>query len=154
MTLELLSEKARQNAHENLAYAGEVSPRDAYGHLALEQNAFLIDVRTKPEWEQGIPDLTDTGKNPLLIEWKKAPDYALNSNFVSELSKAVPDKNAALFFLCRSGGRSLDAALAMTQQGYRHCFNVPDGFEGSPATNQQYGRPTGWKAEKLPWRQG
>ena len=35
-----------------------------------------------------------------------------------------------LFFICRSGSRSLAAAKAMAAMGYRACHNVAGGFEG------------------------
>lgn len=154
MTLESLAEIAHSRAHAGLSYAGEVSPKEVWDFLSADSRAMLVDVRTPPEWAEGRPDLQEIGKSPLMIQWKLYPNYVLNENFSQELSKVVSEKDTALFFLCRTGGRSLDAAVAMTGQGYRYCFNVTDGFEGPLDANNQRGTVAGWKATKLPWRQG
>ena len=55
---------------------------------------------------------------------------------------------APLLFICRSGARSRQAAIAMTSAGWAPCFNVSDGFEGpldpfapTEATSAVGGRP-------------
>lgn len=133
--------------------AGEVESGEVWRVLSEQENTYLIDVRTPQEWAAGEPDLTALGRQAVKISWKLAPGYTLNSEFPAQLAQAVPDKNALLLFLCRSGGRSLDAAAAMTQQGYAHCYNITGGFEGAPVNNNQNGHHTGWKAVNLPWRQ-
>ena len=35
-----------------------------------------------------------------------------------------------MLFLCRSGGRSHNAAMIATQAGYAESYNVLEGFEG------------------------
>lgn len=153
-SLSALNEAAKSRAYPQVDYAGEVSPQEALEFVKSNPNAILVDVRTPPEWAAGEPDISASGKELVKLEWKLAPTYTLNPNFVPELSKVAPDKNAALFFLCRSGGRSLDAAAAMTQAGYRYCFNVTGGFEGASGPQDQRGNSlTGWKAANLPWRQ-
>lgn len=77
----------------------------------------------------------------------------VNPVFAQELQRVVGDKHMALFFLCRTGGRSQEAAIAMTQVGYTRCYNVTDGFEGPADGNGQRGTIAGWKAEGLPWGQ-
>ena len=146
-------QSASSRAHHGVAYAGEVSPQETWNYLNTHQDAVLVDVRTPPEWAAGSPDIEKTKKQLVQLEWKLYPNYTLNEKFVPELCKAISDKQVALFFLCRSGGRSLDAAAAMTAEGYLHCFNVTGGFEGSPGAQNQRGDHTGWKAAKLPWRQ-
>jgi rhodanese-related sulfurtransferase len=58
-----------------------------------------------------------------------------------------------LFFICRSGSRSLAAAKAMTAAGYRACHNVTEGFEGPLDDARHRGILLGWKAIGLPWQQ-
>jgi rhodanese-related sulfurtransferase len=72
---------------------------------------------------------------------------------VAALSGALPDKEAPLLFLCRSGARSAAAAKAMTAAGYSTCLNVADGFEGPLDAQAKRGTAGGWKAAGLPWRQ-
>ena len=59
-----------------------------------------------------------------------------------------------LFFICRSGSRSMAAAKAMAATGYRSCHNVACGFEGPLDDERHRGTVAGWKAAGLPWQQG
>lgn len=137
-----------------MSYAGDVDPTEAWKRLSEDERAKLVDVRSQAEWSfVGVPDLSGAGKRPLFLQWQVYPAMAQNQAFVDELAKAVPDKDAPLYFLCRSGGRSRAAAVAMTAAGYRHCFNVSDGFEGNPDASRHRGRIAGWKAAGLPWTQ-
>jgi len=119
----------------------------------------LIDVRTIAEWAYvGLPDLSVIGKRPVLVEWQGFPDDRLNSAFVERLVEALnpigADRESELFFICRSGQRSLKAAQAMAAAGYTRCRNVADGFEGPLDANRHRGQLVGWKAKGLPWAQG
>lgn len=136
-------------------YAGDVDVAEAWEALKSEPDAVLVDVRTKAEWNfVGIPDLSETGKEPVLVEWQVFPTMETNGAFVDSVSAAVPKRDARIYFLCRTGGRSKAAAIAMTQAGYAHCFNVSDGFEGPHDARQHRGTSRGWKASGLPWVQG
>ncbi len=135
-------------------YAGDVSSAEAWSALSSNPNAQLVDVRTQAEWAfSGIPLLDSISKNVKLISWKFYPNFDLNTKFVEQLEAAVPDKSAPLYFLCKTGGRSTDAAIAATAAGYSECYNVEGGFEGDINTNHQRGQINGWKAARLPWQQ-
>ena len=135
-------------------YAGDVSPTDAWTALTQIANAQLVDVRTQAEWAfSGLPTLDSLGKVVKTISWKFYPNFDLNPRFIEQLEAAVPDKSAPLYFLCKTGGRSADAAIAATAAGYTSCFNVEGGFEGDINTNHQRGQVNGWKAFRLPWQQ-
>jgi rhodanese-related sulfurtransferase len=71
-----------------------------------------------------------------------------------QLAAHGADKDSELYFICRSGGRSLMAARAIAAQGYAHCHNVADGFEGPLDQLRRRGTAAGWKAAGLPWIQG
>jgi len=134
----------------------EASPSETYERLQpnSEAPARLVDVRTRAEWAfVGLPDLSATGEEPLLIEWQSFPSMAVDPNFGEVLERACPDKSTALYFLCRSGARSLAAAREMKARGYESVFNVSDGFEGPPDAGGHRGSVAGWKASGLPWRQ-
>lgn len=137
-----------------MSYAGDVDPTEAWKRLSETDQAKLVDVRSQAEWSfVGVPDLSGAGKRPIFLQWQVYPAMAQNAAFVDELAKAVPDKETPLYFLCRSGGRSRAAAIAMTAAGYRHCYNISDGFEGNPDGSRHRGRVAGWKATGLPWIQ-
>jgi rhodanese-related sulfurtransferase len=140
-------------AHSPL-YAGDVSASDAWNALSQQPLAQLVDVRTQAEWAfAGVASLDTLGKTVKTVSWKFYPQFNVNPDFISQLEQAVPDKSAPLYFLCKTGGRSTDAAIAATEAGYSQCFNIEAGFEGDINTNHQRGQINGWKASRLPWQQ-
>lgn len=140
---------------EGLKYGGDVDVVDAWENLKADPKAVLVDVRTHAEWSYvGVPDLNAVGKQPLLVEWQIYPHMAVNDSFVEQVSAEVKDKTAPIYFLCRSGARSKQAAIEMTKNGYKTCYNVDDGFEGSHDSQKHRGLACGWKARGLPWVQG
>lgn len=123
---------------------------------ALQENAQaqLVDVRTDAEWTYvGLTDLTAAGKQPVLIPWQIFPKMDVNAGFVDQLRQAGFTPDHHIFFLCRSGVRSLAAAQAAQAAGFPHVYNVADGFEGNADAEGHRGRIGGWKATGLPWRQ-
>jgi rhodanese-related sulfurtransferase len=139
-------------------YAGDVSCEAAWAELKRSQQAMLVDVRTAAEWAYvGVPSLTSIGKSTILIEWDRFPSGELVPDFLrrlkSALDKAGVDRDAPLYFICRSGNRSRHAAIAATATGYRQCFNVEYGFEGRLGPDRHRMTQGSWKASGLPWVQ-
>ncbi|MDE1938415.1 MAG: rhodanese-like domain-containing protein [Alphaproteobacteria bacterium] len=136
-------------------YAGDLSATDAWGILRGDGTAQLVDVRTQAEWSfVGVPDLSQIGRRVHCVEWQGFPSMAQNPAFVSQVASALGnDKEAAVLFLCRSGGRSRAAAMAMTAAGYARAYNIAGGFEGDIDQNGHRGSKNGWKASGLPWKQ-
>ncbi|MEP3628731.1 MAG: rhodanese-like domain-containing protein [Hyphomicrobiales bacterium] len=139
-------------------YAGDVECSTAWENLANNKNSILVDVRTSAEWNfVGLPDLSKLQKDIVLLEWQQYPAMNVNSAFISELSssieKAGGGPDTEIYFLCRSGVRSQSAAIAMTNEGYKNCFNVAGGFEGGHDGQKHRGLVNGWKASNLPWHQ-
>lgn len=136
------------------AYAGDVSPKWAWEMLQSDSKTILVDVRTQPEWIfSGTANLASIGKDCHKISWKLYPTMEVNPQFVAMVKKIAPETDAPVLFLCKTGGRSLDAAIAMTQCNYTKCFNVEHGFEGDRNDHGQRGTVNGWKASGLPWEQ-
>ena len=139
---------------KEIPYAGDVMPADVFDALASDPDAALVDVRTEPEWRfVGLPDLTAIGKQVKLVQWQIYPDGRPNTAFVRECEAAGVEKGKPVYFLCRSGVRSMHAAVAMTARGYGPCYNVAQGFEGDKDADRHRGRVGGWKVAGLPWRQ-
>jgi len=137
-------------------YAGDLSPEEAWDLLLSDPAAILVDVRTEAEWRfTGVPDTSETGREPLFIEWINYPEGIRNERFVDQLRDAgmAPETGAPIVFLCRSGQRSIGGAQAATAAGMGPAYNVLDGFEGAPDGDGHRG-VQGWKAAGLPWRQG
>ena len=135
-------------------YAGDVDCTEAWNILNRDAAAVLVDVRTVPEWEfVGIPDLGSIGKQAHLVQWQIYRAPAPNAEFLTELKATNVAKDATVLFLCRSGARSMSAAIAATTAGYQTCYNIAGGFEGPPDGEGHRGSIDGWKARGLPWEQ-
>ena len=125
-----------------------LNPRQAWDLLQQNTDAVLVDVRTKLEHAfVGHP------LGALHIAWKEAPDWHVNTKFVVEVEKVVPDRNAPVLLLCRSGQRSLDAAKALEEAGFKRPINIIDGFEGPLDQHNHRGNLGGWRFNGLPWEQ-
>ncbi|HEY3637988.1 MAG TPA: rhodanese-like domain-containing protein [Rhizomicrobium sp.] len=139
-------------------YAGDINPSQAWELLARDPKAQLVDVRTAAEWAfVGLPDLSSVGREVHRVQWQQYPEMSVNPEFVRMVAGQLQASGASLetpvLFLCRSGGRSRAAAVAMTASGYRSALNVTGGFEGDADAAGHRGTIGGWKAAGLPWRQ-
>ena len=131
-----------------------IPPTATWNALRDDPAARLVDVRTDAEWTYvGLPDLAEAAKQPALIPWQIFPAMAVNPNFLAQLTQAGLTQANHIYFICRSGIRSLAAAQAAQAAGFPHVYNVADGFEGPPDAAGHRGQIAGWKADALPWRQ-
>jgi len=132
----------------------EVSALEAWQPLSEQKDALLIDVRTQAEWAFiGAPTLNAIDKETYFISIRHYPNMAPNPDFVTQLQTVATDPDAPLYFICRSGARSLEAAKLAQQAGYTKCINIADGFEGNPNIHGHRGTDSGWKAAGLDWAQ-
>ncbi|OBI80756.1 rhodanese-like domain-containing protein [Mycobacterium sp. E740] len=136
-----------------MSYAGDITPEEAWSLLTGAPDAVLVDCRTEAEWRfVGVPDLSSLQRDVVFIEWSRS-DGTHNESFVEDLKAAgITPGERPVVFLCRSGNRSIGAAVAATEAGIAPSYNVLDGFEGHLDEDRHRGR-TGWKAVGLPWRQ-
>lgn len=142
---------AEQRAIEKrLPYAGALTPQEAYQILQNDSRAQLVDVRTKAELE-----LVGRIPSALNVEWAFYPGMVANPDFAAQLQAHLNQRNfdqdAVLMFVCRTGGRSHNAALVAESLGYHHAYNVLEGFEGEANENKQRTLINGWKHANLPW---
>ena len=147
-TQEILA-KARERAQElKLPYAGALLPAEAHTLMQSLPEARLVDIRSRAEleWVGQVP-------GSVTIEWNSWPGGSRNLDFIAEF-EALIDKSSTVMLLCRSGVRSHHAAIALTQAGYAHAYNVLQGFEGDKDPNGQRNKLGGWRAAGLPWTQG
>jgi rhodanese-related sulfurtransferase len=137
-----------------VSYAGDVQPEAVVAALQGDATAVLVDVRTRAEWTYvGLPEVSPPDQGPVLVEWQRFPDGRVNDRFVDELREAGVTPGTPLYFLCRSGVRSVAAAEAATTAGLGPAYNILHGFEG-PLDEQGRRTVAGWKNAGLPWRQG
>ena len=135
-------------------------PNEVWCELQSNPNSILVDVRTLPEWSfVGVPDLTELGKQVIFAEWRSYPHLHPNPDFLDQVeSRTDPDSLDTVFFICRSGQRSRDAAIAFAERSRAsgretRCVNVAEGFEGVLDAGSRRGRVNGWKFRGLAWKQ-
>jgi rhodanese-related sulfurtransferase len=134
-------------------YKGDINAKEAWDMLRGDAESFLIDVRTDQEWEAvGYPDLSVLSKRLVKLSWRLGSNKSINPDFTEELEKVVGDKNAAIIFICRSGGRSAETAVLATKRGYTNCYNLIGGFEGHYFDDKDKPSYPGWVENELPWR--
>lgn len=144
---EILSAAQQRGKEMNLPYAGALLPDEAYEIMQSAPNAKLVDVRTRAEldWVGHVPGAES-------VEWAIYPGMRTNPHFMAQLEQQV-DKEALVMFICRSGARSHNAAIAATQAGFTECYNVLEGFEGDKDADDHRNALNGWRACGLPWEQ-
>ena len=149
MTITEILQRARERARQlGVPYGGALTPAEAHELWRNAPGAKLVDVRTRAEWDYvgRIPGAVE-------IEILAYPGNRPNSAFMTELESKV-DKAAPVLFICRSGGRSHNAAMLAQQAGYREAYNVLEGFEGDRDAQGHRNTIGGWRAAGLPWTQG
>jgi rhodanese-related sulfurtransferase len=125
-----------------------LTPQASWELMQQNPTAVLVDVRTQMEHAYvGHPI------GAVHIPWKEAPGWEINPNFIAEVTNLIPEKERPILLLCRSGQRSLSAAQALEQAGYKHLVNIVDGFEGLLDGNKHRNTIGGWRFCGLPWKQ-
>ena len=95
-------------------------PRERSGKpCERDPKAQLVDVRTDAEWSfVGLPDLSSLGKQVVPIQWQLYPTMVRNTAFTEQLRQAGFTPDHHIYFICRSGQRSLAAAQAAQAAGF------------------------------------
>ena len=152
---------------------------EAFDMLNTVPDTYLIDVRTRAEY-QFIGHPIGAYLFPYMFMTQdmqtKNGQHAyrydtVNADFIKEISKAFQKANN-LIIISRDGTRSALAAKALVDAGFKHVYDVTDGFEGAPfprfedsnkdkfyrqlaRRNKIYGfnlrRHYGWQWWGLPW---
>ena len=86
-----------------------ISPSEAKSRMDADPEAVIVDVRR--------PDEFVTGHIPGALNLPLADSQDGNS------PRGLADKNAVNIFCCRTGVRSVTAAVALEKMGYTHLAN-------------------------------
>jgi len=91
-----------------------LSQQEWEDQLEKDENAFILDVRTPEELEEGyIPNAINI-------------DFYLGQDFLNEVQKL--DKGKNYYVYCRSGNRSGQACAIMNSVGFKNAYNLEGGF--------------------------
>ncbi len=125
-----------------------LTPKQCFAFMQNHPHAVMIDVRTKMEHIfVGHPLAA------VHVAWKEFPDWQTNPDFISQVKQVVSDMNTPVLLLCRSGQRSLEAAVLLESVGFKHLINILEGFEGALDAHKHRGTLGGWRFYGLPWEQ-
>jgi rhodanese-related sulfurtransferase len=138
----LLQQARAQVGALKLPYSGNLT-QSAARKLIEQQAAVLVDVRTAEERK-----FVGYVPGSLHLPWLIGPAMQAIPRFVSELEAKVP-KHAIILFLCRSGARPVAAAAA--RAGFRHVYDILEGFEGGLDRSGYRGSRNGWRFRGLHW---
>jgi rhodanese-related sulfurtransferase len=123
-------------------------------HEARERQAAgytYVDVRSIPEFEQGHP--AGAVNVPLLHRDEHTGRMMPNREFL-DVMRANFGPEAKLVVGCHTGGRSAQAAEALTLAGYTEVSNVLGGFGGARDPMSGAVRAEGWSQAALPTESG
>ncbi len=152
---------------------------EAYDMLNTVPDTFLIDVRTRAEYQfvghpyqaYLFPYMFMTKDFIKTDERYEYQHNQKNKSFVDDISK-IFKKTDNLLIICRDGSKSALAAKELISAGFKNIFDVTDGFEGPEfpkfeddnrdkfyrqlaKRNKIYGfqhrRHYGWQWWGLPW---
>lgn len=101
---------------------GSMTVQELKEKLDKKEDIILIDVREQGEWDEA--HIEEAQFLPL-------------SNFDEEMKK-LTNPNAVVVCQCRSGKRSLNAAMMLQDEGFENLFNL----EGGILAWQDAGFPT------------
>lgn len=138
----------------------QIEAKEAFELLKNDQNSILVDVRTSEEVNfVGFVNADQFENRMIFLPWQIFPEMNENPKFASSLKDSLKKNfgeksgEVKIIFLCRSGGRSQQAANYIMDIGYENCYNLISGFEGDLDEKKHRGNLNGWKASNLPWRQ-
>ena len=118
-----------------------INALDAFDYLSKEVNSYLIDTRSELEWKTtGIPDLSSINKETNLINWGPVLDQSFFEQYKKFLLIKFNRKDN-LFFICRSGSRSLMAAQFALEFGFENSYNIYEGFSNDNNKNWKKNLP-------------
>jgi rhodanese-related sulfurtransferase len=124
-----------------------VSSEEAF-EMVKQPNTYLIDVRSVAEYVfVGHPEMAYN--TPLMFWNEEQASMERNPEFLEDLRQRFK-KTDRLIFLCRSGGRSAQAARMAQASGFNDVYNVERGFEGEK-NRDGYRTVNGWKNSGLPY---
>ena len=134
----------------------EISPLEAWDLLQASENSVVLDVRSTMEFLYvGHPI------GAVNVPLKEPPAWETDPEFVVKVRRSLREvrrdagdvEDLTILSICRSGQRSLVAAELLEADGFRHVYNVLEGFEGVRDGENHRNTVNGWRVHGLPWEQ-
>jgi rhodanese-related sulfurtransferase len=126
-----------------------LDPRAAWEAIKSNPDALFVDVRMEIE-------SLYVGRPPgvVNIAWYEYPDLMPQPDaFVAAVEREAGRKDRAIYLICRSGKRTVDAGKALDAAGFTDVTNIKEGFEGELDETFHRSTSSGWRFAGLPWEQ-
>ena len=123
----------------------EVTPQEAYELMKNDEEYVYLDVRSVPEFDAGHPE---GAINIPLLHYTPSTGMYPNPDFTSVVAGNI-SKDAKLVVGCKSGGRSAQACMLLSEMGYTDVANVRGGYGGQLDNFGRMVEP-GWSTLNLP----
>lgn len=126
-----------------------LTPRAAWQAIQSNPDALFVDVRMEIE-------SLYVGRPPgvVNIAWYEYPELTPQIDaFVAAVEREAGRKDRAVYLICRSGKRTVDAAKALDAAGFTDVTNITEGFEGELDEKFHRSTQSGWRYSALPWEQ-
>ena len=105
-----------------------ISAENCYSTIKENKDVYLVDVRTPYERET-FGRVDEDSFDAQYIELTLINEEGVeNINFLNQFNSNGISKNSEIYFICKSGARSMHAALILESNGYQNLYNVEDGF--------------------------
>jgi len=131
ISMMIFSACTKSEEHENKGYQ-QITAEEAYQEINENQDAVILDVRTKEEYDAGHIN------GAILLP---------NESIQEEKPEQLPDLDAEILIYCRSGNRSKQAAEKLVALGYTNVkefggilewtYGIVSSDENSPAEVKQ-----------------
>ena len=140
-----------------MSFVGNITAKESFDELISSTDSVLIDVRSSRELcVDGVAVLENHPEKLLFCEWRSENPQNEKRKFLDDLFARINFQlTSRLYFICRSGIRSLEAASyvgnELSKTGVNiMCLNISDGFEGNALKMFGFGERNGLKAAGLP----
>jgi rhodanese-related sulfurtransferase len=128
----------------------ELTPLESWAQLQARTDTLFVDVRMEIEYLY-------VGHPPGVVHvaWYEYPTMIPDrDDFVRRVKREAGDRlDRPVLLICRSGKRTVDAALTLEAAGFTDVAHVQHGFEGELDEHFRRGRLNGWRFDGLPWEQ-
>jgi rhodanese-related sulfurtransferase len=128
----------------------ELTPLESWAQLQASPDTLFVDVRMEIEHLY-------VGHPPGVVHvaWYEYPTMTTDRDeFVRRVRREAGDRlDRPILLICRSGKRTVDAALTLEAAGFTDVAHVRHGFEGELDEHFRRGRLNGWRFDGLPWEQ-
>jgi rhodanese-related sulfurtransferase len=128
----------------------EMTPLESWAQLQACPDTLFVDVRMEIEHLY-------VGHPPGVVHvaWYEYPTMTTDRDeFVRRVRREAGDRlDRPVLLICRSGKRTVDAALTLEAAGFTDVAHVRHGFEGELDEHFRRGQLNGWRFDGLPWEQ-